>query len=79
MTDVEDLNKLKLSLWPTHKMNHQDIGERWNRRALLVEHMVKIFRELDIEYRMLPLDVNVRIISGSNMPPSNWSICAGAD
>ncbi|KAK6118841.1 hypothetical protein DH2020_047408 [Rehmannia glutinosa] len=46
------------------RMNHQDMGERWARRALLVEEMVKTFRDLDIEYRLLPMDVNVR-----NMPP----------
>ena len=75
LRDVEDMNRLKISLWPSHRMNHQDMGERWARRALLVEEMIKIFRELDIEYRMLPLDVNVR-----NMPaitstrlPSNWN------
>ncbi|KAJ8538231.1 hypothetical protein K7X08_014771 [Anisodus acutangulus] len=78
MRDVEDLNRIKWSVWISHTMNFQDMGERWARRALLVEEMVKIFRELDIEYRMLPVDVNVR-----NMPPlttsrvpSNWSICA---
>ncbi|KAM3341582.1 mechanosensitive ion channel protein 8 [Capsicum galapagoense] len=78
MRDVEDLNRIKWSVWISHTMNFQDMGERWSRRALLVEEMVKIFRELDIEYRMLPLDVNVR-----NMPqltssrvPSNWTVCA---
>ncbi|PSR99546.1 Mechanosensitive ion channel protein [Actinidia chinensis var. chinensis] len=75
LRDVEDMNRLKISLWLSHRMNHQDMGERWVRRSLLVEEMNKIFRELDIEYRMLPLDVNVR-----NMPartstrlPSNWN------
>ncbi|KAL3641042.1 hypothetical protein CASFOL_016010 [Castilleja foliolosa] len=78
MRDVEDMNRIKFSIWPNHRMNYQDMGERWVRRALLVEEMVKMFRELDIEYRLLPLDVNVR-----NMPPissarlpSNWSTCA---
>ncbi|KAL3639007.1 hypothetical protein CASFOL_016914 [Castilleja foliolosa] len=78
MRDVEDMNRIKFSIWLTHRMNHQDMGERWVRRALLVEEMVKTFRELDIEYRLLPLDVNVR-----NMPPmssarvlSNWETCA---
>ncbi|KAF4388485.1 hypothetical protein F8388_012462, partial [Cannabis sativa] len=46
-----------LSMCVTHRMNHQDIKERWSRRALLVEEMVKIFKQLQIEYRMLPLDV----------------------
>ncbi|KAL5706314.1 hypothetical protein ACHQM5_024501 [Ranunculus cassubicifolius] len=77
--DVEDMNRLKISVWPAHTMNHQDMGERWVRRGLLVEEMIKIFRELDIEYRMLPVDVNMRQIpSSSTSPrlPSNWTTCA---
>ncbi|EXC19952.1 hypothetical protein L484_002633 [Morus notabilis] len=70
MKDVEDLNKLRFSVWLTHRMNHQNIGERWTRRALLVEEMIKVFRELDIEYRMLPLDVNVRSLPSCNSDDS---------
>ncbi|KAL7117614.1 hypothetical protein ACP275_03G082300 [Erythranthe tilingii] len=78
MRDVEDMNRLKFSIWLSHKMNHQNMGERWSRRGLLVEHMVKTFRELDIEYRLLPLDVNVRNMPpiSSNRVPSNWTVCA---
>ncbi|KAL8524223.1 hypothetical protein ACS0TY_013981 [Phlomoides rotata] len=75
MRDVEDMNKLKFSVWLSHKMNHQDMGERWTRRALLVEEMVKTFRDLDIEYRLLSLDVNIRNISSSRLP-SNWTVSA---
>ncbi|KAK6118842.1 hypothetical protein DH2020_047409 [Rehmannia glutinosa] len=78
MRDVEDMNKLMFSVWLSHRMNHQDMGERWVRRALLVEEMVKIFRDLDIEYRLLPVDVNVRnmpTISSTRLP-SNWAACA---
>lgn len=77
MKDVEDMNRIKWSVWLSHTMNHQDMGERWIRRALLVEEMVKIFRELDIEYRMLPLDLNVRNMPSLNSSrlPSNWSTC----
>ncbi|EXB63953.1 hypothetical protein L484_003336 [Morus notabilis] len=70
MKDAEDLNKLRFSVWLTYRMNHQDIGERWTRRALLVEEMIKVFRELDIEYRMLPLDVNVRSLPSCNSDDS---------
>ncbi|KAI3960686.1 hypothetical protein MKX01_003860 [Papaver californicum] len=75
--DVDDLNRLKISVWLTHRMNHQDMGERWTRRALVVEEMIKILRELDIEYRMLPLDVNVRNMPGfsSQRLPSTWTAC----
>ncbi|XP_022140879.1 mechanosensitive ion channel protein 6-like isoform X2 [Momordica charantia] len=51
MKDVEDLEKVKMSVCVTHKMNHQDMGERWNRRAALVEEIVKIFRQLDDEHQ----------------------------
>lgn len=78
LKDVEDLNRLKIAVWLSHRMNHQDMGERWVRRALLVEEMVKIFKELDIEYRMLPLNVNVRSLPPitSTRSPSNWTTSA---
>ncbi|KAK9071804.1 hypothetical protein SSX86_008233 [Deinandra increscens subsp. villosa] len=75
--DVEDMNRLKISIWLSHRMNFQDMGERWQRRALLVEETIKIFRDLDIEYRMLPVDINVRnmLTLTSNRLPSNWTAC----
>ncbi|KAL9225741.1 hypothetical protein vseg_001631 [Gypsophila vaccaria] len=78
LRDVEDMNRIKFSIWLSHTMNHQDMGERWARRALLVEEMVRIFRDLDIEYRMLPMDVNVRNLAPlvSDRLPSNWTTCS---
>ncbi|PHT32581.1 Mechanosensitive ion channel protein 6 [Capsicum baccatum] len=78
MRDVEHLNGIKWSVWLTHTMNHQDMGERWARRALLVEEMVKTLKGLDIQYRMLPLDVNIRNLPplSSSRAPSNWTVCA---
>lgn len=75
--DVVDMNKLQFAVWPQHRMNHQNMGERWVRRACLVEEMIKIFRELDIEFRMLPVDVNLRTIpeSISSRLPSTWTTC----
>ncbi|KAK6256935.1 hypothetical protein QUC31_000394 [Theobroma cacao] len=77
VTDVEDMNKLKFSVSSKHKMNYQNMAERWGRRGHLLEETIKILKDLDIEYRLLPLDVNVR-----NMPtlvshrlPSNWIAC----
>ncbi|KAL4279674.1 hypothetical protein GQ457_03G037810 [Hibiscus cannabinus] len=76
-TDVEEMNKLKISVASKHRINYQNMSERWIRRGQLLEEMIKILKELDIEYRLLPMDVNVR-----NMPtlvshrlPSNWSAC----
>ncbi|XP_057974312.1 mechanosensitive ion channel protein 6-like [Malania oleifera] len=73
MKDVEGLNRLRMAVWFTHRMNHHDMGERWTRRALLVQEIIEVFRELDIEYRLLPLDVNVKHMPGSisNGLPSN--------
>ncbi|CAI9270425.1 unnamed protein product [Lactuca saligna] len=75
LRDVEDMNRLKISIWLSHRINFQDMGERWQRRALLVEEMIKVFRDLDIEYRMLPVDVNVRNMPNvtSNRLPSTWT------
>ncbi|ESR55593.1 hypothetical protein CICLE_v10018823mg [Citrus x clementina] len=71
--DVEELNRVRFAIWLSHKMNHQDIGERWERRALLVEEMTKIFRELDIQYRLWPIDINVRAMPGPPMASDRLS------
>ncbi|KAL7613498.1 mechanosensitive ion channel protein 6 [Lactuca sativa] len=78
LRDVDDMNRLKISIWLSHRINFQDMGERWVRRALLVEEMIKVFRDLDIEYRMLPVDVNVRNMQAvsSNRVPSTWTTLA---
>ncbi|KAH9619617.1 hypothetical protein KSS87_007945 [Heliosperma pusillum] len=78
MKDVEDMNRIKISVWVYHTMNYQDMGERWVRRSHLVEEMIRIFRDLNIEYRMLPMDVNVRNMPAlvSDRVPSNWTVCA---
>ncbi|XP_027366261.1 mechanosensitive ion channel protein 6-like isoform X2 [Abrus precatorius] len=72
--DHEQLNMVKIAIWPTHRMNFQDMGERYVRRSLLIEEMIKIFRELDINYRLLPLDINIRALptTTERLPPS-WS------
>lgn len=59
LKDVEDMNKLKFMVYSKHRMNYQNMIERWVRRGLLMEEMIKVFRDLGIEYRLLPLDVNV--------------------
>ncbi|KAI3991219.1 hypothetical protein MKX01_022440 [Papaver californicum] len=72
----DELNRLKVSIWCQHRMNHQDMGE-YARRAGIVEEMIKVMRDLEIEYRMLPLDVNVRNIptptlQSARLPPT-WT------
>ena len=78
MRDVIDMNKLMMSVWLAHRLNYQDIKERFLRREALLEEMIKIFVELDIEYRLLPLDVNVRNLPPlvSDRLPSTWKTYA---
>ncbi|KAF3950964.1 hypothetical protein ACB098_01G070700 [Castanea mollissima] len=74
LRDVIDMNKLMMSVWLAHRLNYQDIKERFLRREALLEEMIKIFRELDIEYRLLPVDINVQNLPPlvSNRLPSTW-------
>ncbi|XAR61591.1 hypothetical protein NMG60_11016052 [Bertholletia excelsa] len=67
--DIEDMNRLRMVVNVRHRMNHQKMSERWARRALLIKEMIRVFTTLEIEYRMLPLDVNVRYTAPSR---SNW-------
>ncbi|CAF1914138.1 BnaC02g25070D [Brassica napus] len=77
--DMESLNSARIAVWPTHRMNHQDMGERWARRSQLVEEIAKICRELDIEHRLYPLDISVKTMpSPTGLPvserlPPHWS------
>ncbi|XVF04422.1 hypothetical protein REPUB_Repub05bG0081200 [Reevesia pubescens] len=73
--ELEELNRVTIAVWLQHRMNHQDMGERWTRRALLVEEIVKIFNDLDIKYRLYPIDINVCSIPpvASDRLPPNWT------
>ncbi|XP_010066309.2 mechanosensitive ion channel protein 6 [Eucalyptus grandis] len=73
MMDVEELNRVRIAVWLCHRMNHHDMGEKFMRRSALVEEMVKIIRELDIQYRLLPRDINIRAmpaLSSARVPPA---------
>lgn len=73
--DMYDLNTQKVSVWLQHKINNQDLTERLTRRGKIVEEMIRIFKELDIEYRTYPLDVNIRSMPMHVTPtrvPSTW-------
>ncbi|KAK2660813.1 hypothetical protein Ddye_007346 [Dipteronia dyeriana] len=65
VSDVEDMNKVNMIVSATHKLNFHNCGERFVRRAHLIEEMIKVFKELDLEHRMLPFDVNVRHMPAS--------------
>ncbi|CAN1845411.1 Mechanosensitive ion channel protein 5 [Linum perenne] len=73
--EAEDLNKVRMAVWLCHRINHQDMGEKYLRRSMLIEEMVKIFKELDMQYRLLPVDINIRAlpqVSSDRVPPS-WA------
>uniref|UniRef100_A0A7N0U612 Mechanosensitive ion channel protein n=1 Tax=Kalanchoe fedtschenkoi TaxID=63787 RepID=A0A7N0U612_KALFE len=75
LRDVDGLQRLKFSVWLTHRMNHQDMGERWARRAQLVEEMVRIFKDVDVQYRLYPMEINVRSMPAPNSTrqPPDWA------
>ncbi|KAM5562631.1 mechanosensitive ion channel protein 6-like [Rosa sericea] len=75
LKEVEELNRMRFAIWLSHRMNFQDMGEKWARRALLLEEIVRILQELDIEYRLRPIDINVRGMppTATTLPPSNFT------
>lgn len=76
--DVEDINKMMILLLVMHKINHQETEERWARKPFFLEEIIKVFIELNIEYRGLLLDVNIRNISSliSTRLLLNWTTSA---
>ncbi|CDY31389.1 BnaA07g03240D [Brassica napus] len=73
--NVEGLNMIRLVIWPDHRFNHQDMLERWSRRSVLVEEVIKILLELDIQHRFYPHDINVKTMPTvvSSRVPQGWS------
>lgn len=65
--DVEELNWVRtVAVSLCHKMNNR----RWGLRpAPLVEELVRITKEVDVQYRMLALDINVL-----TLPPAPTSL-----
>ncbi|KAJ4872438.1 Mechanosensitive ion channel protein 5 [Raphanus sativus] len=58
--NMDDLKSVKIAVWLTHRMNFQDMGERFIRRSQLLEEVGKACRELDIEYRLHPQGIHIR-------------------
>ncbi|KAH0448049.1 hypothetical protein IEQ34_021849 [Dendrobium chrysotoxum] len=77
LKDVDDMNKLQISIWMRHRINFQDMGMKFTRRELVILELIRVLRELDIEYRMLPVDVNFRNLPPvtSKRLPSTWTTC----
>lgn len=57
--DIEDVNKMKMTLYVTHTMNFQDYMKKLKRRSKLVLELKKIFEDLGIKYNLLPQEVRV--------------------
>ncbi|GLJ13455.1 hypothetical protein SUGI_0212720 [Cryptomeria japonica] len=71
--EIYDMNKMKMALWVKHTINCQERALRFERRTQLIYEMIRIFKELDIEYRLVQMDVNLRKISNLNSLPSLWA------
>ncbi|KAF3520597.1 hypothetical protein DY000_02059548 [Brassica cretica] len=73
------LNSMKITIWATHKMNHHNMGERFVRRGQLIEEIGKSCRETDIDYRLYPLNINVKSLPPAAAPiisdrmPMSWN------
>ncbi|MCO5596545.1 hypothetical protein L7F22_050610 [Adiantum nelumboides] len=55
--ELEDLNRMRLTVSMQHTINFQNFGERLSRRSDLLLELKCIFTELGIEYRLLPQTV----------------------
>ncbi|XP_030551925.1 mechanosensitive ion channel protein 10-like [Rhodamnia argentea] len=66
--EIEDLNKLKMTLHVTHTINFQNPGDRNIRRSELMWELKRIFEKLGIKYRLLPQEVRV---SYTGSPPAD--------
>uniref|UniRef100_A0A1J3CZX6 Mechanosensitive ion channel protein n=1 Tax=Noccaea caerulescens TaxID=107243 RepID=A0A1J3CZX6_NOCCA len=83
LLSMDDLTSVKIAVWLTHRMNFQDMGEKFIRRGLLIEEVGKVCRELDIEYRLYPQSINIRSLppitpgTSDRVPPS-WMHQRGA-
>lgn len=55
--EIENVNKIKMTLFFNHTMNFQNFPEKSRRRTDLVLEMKKMFEDLNIRYDLLPQDV----------------------
>lgn len=57
--ELEDLNRMRLSVIMQHTINFQNFGERMSRRSDLLLELKRFFSDLGIEYRLLPQPVHL--------------------
>ncbi|KAF8040629.1 hypothetical protein BT93_B2755 [Corymbia citriodora subsp. variegata] len=59
VSEIENVNKIKMGLYVDHTMNFQDYGEKVRRRTELVMELKRIFEELNIRYNLLHQEVHL--------------------
>lgn len=59
VSEIENVNKIKMGLCVNHTMNFQDYAEKGRRRTELVMELKKIFDDLNIRYNLLPQEVRL--------------------
>ncbi|KAG6574828.1 Mechanosensitive ion channel protein 10, partial [Cucurbita argyrosperma subsp. sororia] len=55
--EIENMDKMKMSLCVQHTMNHQNFTERNSRRSDLILELKRVFENLGIKYHLLPQQV----------------------
>lgn len=69
-----EVSMIKLHMWWRHKINFQDMSERYIRKGAVIDEMVRIFKEHDVEYRLYPIDINIKNmpspVTTSRLPPA---------
>ncbi|KAK9120408.1 hypothetical protein Syun_018025 [Stephania yunnanensis] len=61
--EIENVDKMKLTLSVLHTINHQNYGEKNIRRSELVLELKKIFENIGIKYHVLPQEIHLTQIS----------------
>ncbi|KAJ8762723.1 hypothetical protein K2173_012215 [Erythroxylum novogranatense] len=64
--EIEEVDKMRLTLSVQHTMNHQNYGEKSSRRSELVFELKKIFDNLGIKYHLLPREIHVTQLNMTN-------------
>ncbi|WCJ27708.1 Mechanosensitive ion channel family protein [Euphorbia peplus] len=64
--EIEEVNKMKLTLCVLHTMNHQNYGEKSARRSELVFELKKILENLGIRYHLLPQEIHLTQLNLTN-------------
>ncbi|KAJ0013445.1 hypothetical protein Pint_20869 [Pistacia integerrima] len=64
--EIENMDKMNMILCVQHTMNHQNYGEKSNRRSELVLELKRIFENQGIRYNLLPQELHVTQLNLNN-------------